>query len=135
MRREYRTIANMFLGRRLIPIGQHDSAAKLNRQSAHWAQLCLELVPRSVLAMGCAVLFVTTSDAHYHAPPPSPEDYEQRVADQALLMATEAGRLDLVRYALRHGASIEAKDRRARHDTALILEGAIPAAARELSVA
>ncbi len=51
------------------------------------------------------------------APPASDGD----IANRALLMAAETGRTDLVAFALDHGAEIEARDRRPRRRTALVL--------------
>ena len=51
----------------------------------------------------------------------APEKTAARIADTALLMAAEAGRADLVAFALEHGADIESRDRRPRRSTALVL--------------
>jgi len=51
------------------------------------------------------------------APPAS----DGEVADRALLMAAEAGRTNLVAFALDNGADIEARDRRPRRSTVLSL--------------
>ena len=48
---------------------------------------------------------------------PSP----QEVPDQALLMASEAGRADLVRFALDNGADADARDSRSEGNTTLML--------------
>ena len=49
---------------------------------------------------------------------PGPDD---DIAGRALLMASEAGRADLVEFALDNGADIEARDQRPRRSTALHL--------------
>jgi ankyrin repeat protein len=50
--------------------------------------------------------------------PSAPQD---NVADQALLMAAETGRTELINFALDNGADIDARDRRAKRSTALHL--------------
>jgi len=50
-----------------------------------------------------------------------PQTSQAHIADQALLMAAQAGRADLVAFALDNGADIEARDQRPQRSTALLL--------------
>jgi ankyrin repeat protein len=58
-----------------------------------------------------------------HAIPAAPAT-DRQVSDRALLMAAEAGRADLVGFALDHGADPQARDTRAGAPTALMLAAA-----------
>lgn len=55
------------------------------------------------------------------AAPSAARDATPEIADRALLMAAEAGRTDLVAFALENGADIEARDNRPQRATALHL--------------